>query len=567
MAVRRLLTVGSLAVLLAALVVFSAGASAPAAQAAGPCTSGTAYDPACDVDRNGIMDVRDVLLTAGHWGHTGTWSADYWSLYGNPGIQPGVHVLGTTDPASLTLVVDAAPTLRLEVAGPVPNLVAGEPANQVTSGAWGAVIGGGGAPGEANRVTDFLGTVAGGAGNRAGDDTGTADSAVHATVGGGFHNVAGAEASTVGGGESNTAGGDGSTVGGGIANQATAGTSTVGGGANNQAQAGAATVGGGESNTVDYHAGTVAGGSDNQVSGDYAVVGGGQGNRVTADYATVAGGGLALPSDPTSGNWVTDEYSTVGGGGANQAGDGDGDTTNAQYATVSGGGYNSAARGSAVGGGYANTTDGSYATIGGGLSNQIDEQTYYIDSYATIGGGLANSVGGLGLSATIAGGQYNRATAPLATVPGGYFASAGDYGQMAFASGRFGETGDAQASLFVLRGTTTNATPTNLYLDGAAAQELITIGEDRAMAVDILVVARSSDDLASAYRIEGLFKDNNGSGYIVGATTSLIAGELGLPTFHVIPRVVGNALSVEVTGPTNKTVRWVATVRTAEVAW
>jgi hypothetical protein len=45
-----------------------------AAPQAGPCAPGTAYDPACDVDHNGTVDIYDIQLTAGHWGQTGTYN-------------------------------------------------------------------------------------------------------------------------------------------------------------------------------------------------------------------------------------------------------------------------------------------------------------------------------------------------------------------------------------------------------------------------------------------------------------------------------------------------------------
>ncbi len=65
----RLLSLGIACTLLATLSV-----AAGAAPQAGPCAPGTAYDPACDVDHNGAIDVTDIQLTAGHWGQTGTYN-------------------------------------------------------------------------------------------------------------------------------------------------------------------------------------------------------------------------------------------------------------------------------------------------------------------------------------------------------------------------------------------------------------------------------------------------------------------------------------------------------------
>jgi hypothetical protein len=54
----------------------------------------------------------------------------------------------------------------------------------------------------------------------------------------------------------------------------------------------------------------------------------------------------------------------------------------------------------------------------------------------------------------------NTASSWYATVPGGREAAAAHYGEMAYASGSFASTGDAQTSLYVLRRTTTDAAAT-----------------------------------------------------------------------------------------------------------
>ncbi|MCB0251989.1 MAG: hypothetical protein KDI07_25700, partial [Anaerolineae bacterium] len=42
----------------------------------GPCALGGAYDPACDVNHDGAVNVLDVQLAAGHWNQSGTWTSD-----------------------------------------------------------------------------------------------------------------------------------------------------------------------------------------------------------------------------------------------------------------------------------------------------------------------------------------------------------------------------------------------------------------------------------------------------------------------------------------------------------
>ena len=60
------------------VVVFIILAAVPASSAplAGPCAPGAAYDPACDVNRDGTVSVLDVQLTAGHWNQNGPWTGD-----------------------------------------------------------------------------------------------------------------------------------------------------------------------------------------------------------------------------------------------------------------------------------------------------------------------------------------------------------------------------------------------------------------------------------------------------------------------------------------------------------
>ncbi len=91
-----------LSVFLLVLVLLIA-AVAPAAAA--PCAFAAAYDPACDADQDGDIDIFDIQLTASHWDQTGTWTGggDGWLLSGNAGTDPTVNYLGTTDGQPLVI--------------------------------------------------------------------------------------------------------------------------------------------------------------------------------------------------------------------------------------------------------------------------------------------------------------------------------------------------------------------------------------------------------------------------------------------------------------------------------
>ena len=158
----------------------------------GPCAPGATYDPACDADHDGDVDIFDIQLAAGHWGHAGPWSSGSWDLTGNAATAPGTHFVGTTDNQPLELKVNSQRALRLEPHATSPNLLGGHSSNSVTPGVYGATISGGGAAAGPNAVGGTHGTVSGGYANSAGGP--------YATVGGGYVNLAPGAWTTIGGG-------------------------------------------------------------------------------------------------------------------------------------------------------------------------------------------------------------------------------------------------------------------------------------------------------------------------------------------------------------------------------
>jgi hypothetical protein len=321
----------------------AAPAAPPAVPLAAPCQAGSAYQPACDLDHDGDVDITDIQLAASHWGQSGPYVETSWQLTGNPTTVPGTNFLGTTDNQALELRVNGQRALRLEPSATSPNLIGGFAGNTVDAGVYGATIGGGGytdagacPPGYPqpcqNRVTNNLGTVGGGTGNIAGQyatvggGEGNRASGVWATVGGGYGNNASSERTTIGGGYDNDAAGERATIGGGQLNTAAGDRATIGGGYDNDASGDRATIGGGEDNRAAGELSTVGGGWNDRAVAAYATVGGGYGNLASGDGATVAGG---------YGNVASGLYATVGGGyGNNPAG--------GLYATMPGGYYNKA---------------------------------------------------------------------------------------------------------------------------------------------------------------------------------------------------------------------------------
>lgn len=221
-------------------------------------------------------------------------------------------------------------------------------------------------------------------------------------------------------------------------------------------------------------------------------------------------------------------------------------------ATIAGGGLNGAPNRvwnwfGTVGGGEDNTVSGIAATIGGGNSNAAN------GNYGTIGGGASNS----------ASGAYS-------TIPGGSLSAASHYGEMAYASGRFDVTGDAQSSMYILRGSTMDTTPTELFLDGDTGNYRLTISPGRTLVFDVLVVSRYAFTGQSAgYRFVGMIKNVGGTTSIVGAVAKTVIAEDDATYYaNVTADNVNDSLKVTVTagGEPGDIVYWVATVRTVEVA-
>ncbi len=65
----------ALAVALALLLPAVATAAPAPSLPAGPCVAGGSYNPACDVDHNGVIDVLDIQLAAGHWTPDGAFTS------------------------------------------------------------------------------------------------------------------------------------------------------------------------------------------------------------------------------------------------------------------------------------------------------------------------------------------------------------------------------------------------------------------------------------------------------------------------------------------------------------
>ena len=286
---------------------------------------------------------------------------------------------------------------------------------------------------------------------------------------------------------------------------------------------------------------SIAGGNWNSIGGNNAIIGGGLSNSLTASHTAIGGGW---------GNLASTGFSTIAGGFDNRAlnqgafvGGGEHNDATGFRATIGGGGNNEASElNSTIAGGSSNTASASSSTVGGGSSNEAT-----------------------GFLSTVGGGAGNTASGERATVPGGSSAHASHYAQFAYASGSFAADGDAQASMYVLRTSTANGTQTEMFLDGSSAR--MTIASGRTLVFEIQVVARSSGNTSAAYLIKGAIDNNSGTTSFLNAPIVEVLGEdVSAWDATVQADDTNDALVLKVTGAASTTIRWVATVRTTEVA-
>ena len=284
--------------------------------------------------------------------------------------------------------------------------------------------------------------------------------------------------------------------------------------------------------------------------------------------ATGGGGGTVQGTDGTRDIQATDDGLPDGNARGEDSTDLQTKRTNASEVA---GGANST-----ICGGYDNTATGDASFVGGGNGNTASGQN------ATVSGGgntasaiNTTSFGSLNVSsaasATVSGGGNNTASGTASTVCGGNRAVASRYGEYAFASGRFSADGDAQTSIFVLRETTTNATPKELALDGGTSY--ITVPTDSASIFKCYIIGARTDSPSAAemcgYEITGII--SNISGTTALTNTTVTATNEGLSALSrdatVTADNTNDRMAVTVTGEAGETIQWVARVDLTSTEW
>jgi hypothetical protein len=135
------------------------------------------------------------------------------------------------------------------------------------------------------------------------------------------------------------------------------------------------------------------------------------------------------------------------------------------------------------------------------------------------------------------------------------------------ASGRFASSGDAQTGKYLLRSSTINASPTELFLDGTGGSQRLTIADDSTWVFDITVVGHQTNASTghAGFRVRGVIYKTSVNTLILGSVNIEVLSSHANWSTAVTADTTNGSLKITVTGEASKTIRWLAVVETTEV--
>ena len=136
-----------------------------------------------------------------------------------------------------------------------------------------------------------------------------------------------------------------------------------------------------------------------------------------------------------------------------------------------------------------------------------------------------------------------------------------------YVNGNFGTAGDSRNSKYISRGTTTDATQSEIFVGGVASSR-ISLQNNAIMSFEVLVTATRETTFGGAgWQFVGLLENNAGVVSILGTVTKRVMGKTTAAyDVSVDETDTNDALRIRVTGEASHTVRWMAVVNTVEVA-
>lgn len=232
----------------------------------------------------------------------------------------------------------------------------------------------------------------------------------------------------------------------------------------------------------------------------------------------------------------------------------------------------------------ASVASGQYSVTIGALSASTDYGSVAVGyggtaaaQYSVVIGGGNNSIVSGAITSCIAGGLAHLITAdaPYASIVGGREASAYLRGQAVQNSGVFAATGDCQSSLLHAHNVTTDATQTELFLDGAAATLRAILPASKTWQFNIKILGVQTGGAAGtqfdgkAWEVTGVVRRNGANDTVLWDTINktVINTEGGAGAWDVDVQAdnTNEALVVKVTGEADKNVRWRAAITLNEI--
>lgn len=228
-----------------------------------------------------------------------------------------------------------------------------------------------------------------------------------------------------------------------------------------------------------------------------------------------------------------------------------------------------------IGGGLNNTASGDYSTIPGGHSNVASgESSFAAGRVNTVSSQYSAALGFNNIAsavAAIAMGQLNTADGANSMATGTQGTTRGIEGAMVRGGGQFATKGDAQKGGYVLKISTTDATPTVLRTNGSAATTTnqVTLPNNSTYRVRIEIAARSSANSVGFSGHGVISRGANAAATAVNAAITLSAvgatGGAGTWVATATADTTNGALAITVTGAAATNIKWVAFVETIEV--
>jgi len=361
--------------------------------------------------------------------------------------------------------------------------------------------------------------------------------------------------------------------------------SSILGGVNN-ISSGAYSVSIGRSNTSigDY---SVSFGQNNIASGNYSIAMGlsctasglssvslGQSNTAS-DYATSIGFSNATTSNSASvghsniHNGANYGYAfgrgnTVGVSATNSFTAGFNNLVSADRAVAIGGGVTASAQSSSAIGGQNNTASGTYSFVGGG-SNNVASGSYSITMGFT---NIASSLGDVAI------GYQNTASGGVSVAIGRSANTFTKLGRQSFSSGFISTSGDCQLSLWVMKTTTTDATPTvvttSIFSTTPGLSNQIILENNSCYRFKGQIVGKKTGTTdVGVWDIDGVIVRgaNAASTTLTISNINLVTNASGWGTPTLTADTTNGGLKVTVIGLLSTSIGWNATLETIEVIY